>query len=147
MLTKWDHIRNEIAEIIDSVDDLTAITSRITGQEAARPYALIQSMGWVKRFDGADVGEKDTTNPQATLVLEINIKASSDVGLEEERNRIDEALEHAFDTSRITDFENDSYVCHAFIHEYEGASGLYNRDEDKDTFLATVSIRFIQTPK
>lgn len=145
MPTKHDYIRTEIAEILDTVNGLTVLTSQTSGQEPERPFALIKNIGWKKERDNN--GERRTTHASAIVMLEVNIAhAGGEEGLAEERNRIDNLLEHAFDSYTIADYADDHYECSGFILEYQGASGVIDRNENYGVFVATVSVDYLQTP-
>lgn len=145
MPTKHDYIRTEIADILDTVSGLTVLTSQTSGQEPARPYAMIKNVGWKKERD--DNGEKLTAHASAIAMIEVYIAhAGGEEGLAEERNRLDDLIEHAFDSYQIADYADAHYECSGFIHEYQGASGVIDRNDNYGVFVATVSIDYLQTP-
>lgn len=144
MPTKHDHLKDEINDILSSVSGLTVVSSLTSGQEPTRPFVRQLSVGWKK---GSEGGEKVTRTCEALVMLEVFIRHDGGVeGIEEERNRLDSLIEHAFDVHTIADYSDASYTCGEYITEYSGASPVLDQNQDTATFVATVQVRYIQTP-
>ena len=142
-MTKHQHIRKELADMLKTIGGLTVLTAMTSGQEPARPYARIRNVGWQRE----GLSERYSSEGSAIWMVEVYIQSGEGTeGLEAERDRLDELIEHTVDTYSMESFSNDHYVITEFIHEYKGASGVLDRNDDRAEFAATVLIEWQQTP-
>lgn len=143
MPTKHDHLKDEVIQILETVTGLNVVVSMTGGQEPARPYVRPRLMGHKKK----GVGEAVTTEVTALIFLDVAIEhAGGQAGLEEERNRLDNLIEHAFDIYNIAAYADSEFTCSSYIHEYSGASGLFDENQNTGSFTATVEVKYLQTP-
>lgn len=141
-MTKHEHIRSELADMLETIGGLTVVTAMTSGQEPARPFARLRNVGWQRE----GMGEKASAEGGTICMVEVYIQSGEGTeGLEAERDRLDELIEHTVDTYSMESFSNDHYVITEFIHEYKGASGVLDRNDDRASFVATVSVEWQQT--
>lgn len=144
MPTKHDHLKDEICDILASVSGLTVVRSMTSGQEPARPFARPRFVGWQT---GRVNGEAVTVEKSAMIMIEVFIShAGGEEGIEEERNRLDNLLEHAFDVYQIASYADAAYECSNYMSDYKGASGVFDQNQNAATFVATVEVKYFQTP-
>lgn len=136
MPTKHEHLKNEIADVLSTVTGLTVVSSMVRDQEPERPYVRSRSIGW----------KKDGLIAETTVFITVYIEHEGGVeGLEEERNRLDNLIEKAFDLHTITDYTDADFSCEEYIHEYSGASGVYDENGNRAAFTATINVKYVQT--
>jgi hypothetical protein len=147
MPTKHDHLTSQISEILDSIPGLTVLNAMTSGQEPERPFVIIKNVGWRREDKSKYSGEKNSPHASARVMLEVHIRhEGGEAGLTEERNRLDNLIEHAFDIYAIEDYADDHYRCDGYIHEYLGASGIIDQNDNYGVFVATISVDYLQTP-
>lgn len=142
-MNKHGHIRHELKQILESVSGLTVVSVMTSGQEPDRPFARIRKPGWQR----AGFAEKESTKGDAIWMVEVYIRSDEGTeGLEAECDRLDELIEHAFDRYAMSAHNGELYTVSDFTHEYLGASGVLDQNNNLASFGITLSVTWQQTP-
>lgn len=138
-MTKHDHLESEIADVLASINGLTVAGNAPSNVTPNRPFVRMITVG-----ENVSVYHEDRSREvDATVILEVAIKGSDPRA---ERNRLADAIEHAFDTAKVSDYSGEHYTVQYMNVEYAGASGVLDDGAEQTTFLVTLTVNYIQSP-
>lgn len=141
-MTKYDYIADTFATQLETIPGLAVVRSGMANQEPKRPFVRIYDVGDRKEQYSQDALKAVS----AMIALEVCIDRPT-TGLNAERNRIAEQIEHVFERFEIPFYDGDAYECQFESVDCVSVSGLYDDDSNTGTFGMNYTITYLQTPK